>query len=101
MSPAVGVLAVSLRPVPRALTVVRVSVPLSAASVIAPSFVVALVTVRAPLFLISIAPRPVTDGELVVEGKGVDLVGGRVVTEKIEKVWWFAAQLTTVCTRVE
>src|SRR5258706_479088 len=63
MSPAVVVLAVTLLPVPPALTVVRVSVPLSAARVIAPSVVVALVTVRAPLFLMSMAPVPETFAE--------------------------------------
>src|SRR5258706_583310 len=63
MSPAVVVLAVTLLPVPPALTVVRVSVPLSAARVIAPSVVVA-------------------DRKSGVSGKRVDLGGRRIIKKK-------------------
>src|SRR5258706_191304 len=63
MSPAVGAVAVTFRPQPPALTVVRLSLPLSAARVIAPSVVVALVTVRAPLVLMSMATVPETFAE--------------------------------------
>src|SRR5258706_561464 len=86
MFPAVVVLAVTLRPVPPALTVVRVSVPLLAASVIAPSFVVALVTVSAPLLRMSIAPGPVTFAEVSVVVVVSKLIPGPRVAAQLDAV---------------
>src|SRR5258706_88663 len=94
--PAVVVLAVTLRPMPPALTVVRVSVPLSAASVIAPSFVVALVTVSAPLLRMSIAPRPVTFAELSVVIVVSRLMPVPAVAVRLEAVTLFAVPLASM-----
>src|SRR5258706_11358 len=96
MLPAVVVLAVTLRPMPPALTVVRVSVPLSAASVIAPSFVVALVTVSAPLLRMSIAPRPVTFAEVSVVIVVSKLIPVPAVAVRLDAVTLFAAPLASM-----
>src|SRR5258706_261210 len=96
MSPAVVVVAVTLRPVPPALTVVRVSVPLSAARVIAPSVVVALVTVRAPLFLMPMAPVPGTLADVrvvIVVSRSMPVPA---VAVRLEAVTLFAAPLASV-----
>src|SRR5258705_273438 len=63
MLPAVVVLAVTLRAGKPAVTGERVDVGLFAVSEKKPSFVVALVTVSAPLLLISMAPAPATFAE--------------------------------------
>ncbi len=96
MSPAVVVLAVTLLPVPPALTVVRISVPLSAARVIAPSVVVALVTVRAPLFLMSMAPVPETFADVrvvIVVSRSMPVPA---VAVKLDAVTLFAPPLASV-----
>src|SRR5258706_9651178 len=96
MFPAVVVVAVTLRPMPPAITLLSVREPLSAARVIAPSAVVALVTVNAPLLLISMTPVLVTFAEVRVAMVVSRSMPVTALAVRLEAVTLFAVPLASM-----